>query len=129
MRITSFYAALCGLLFAVLSVRTLLLRRKFRIAVGDGGNRQLLRAMRVHANFAEYVPLCLLLVAFCEAQGASARYLHLALAGLLLGRVSHAYGVSQESERISFRVFGVAVTLAVLISASLRLVMQFIDRG
>ena len=56
MRITSFYSALLALLFCALSLRTLLLRRKLRVAVGDAGNLQLLRAMRVHANFAEYVP-------------------------------------------------------------------------
>lgn len=48
------YAAVLGLLFAALSVRTLLLRRRLRVALGDGGDERLLRAMRVHANFAEY---------------------------------------------------------------------------
>ncbi len=45
---TPFYAALLGLLFFALSVRTLRLRRKLRIDMGDGGNEQLLRAVRVH---------------------------------------------------------------------------------
>jgi uncharacterized membrane protein YecN with MAPEG domain/dihydrofolate reductase len=93
MRITAFYAALLALLFGILSVRTLLLRRRLRVAVGDASDAQLLRAMRVHANFAEYVPLCLLLVAFCEAQGTPAPWVHLALTGLLVGRLVHAYGV------------------------------------
>jgi len=125
MRITSLYAALLALLFGVLSIRTLLLRRKLRIAVGDAGNAQLLRSMRVHANFAEYVPLCLLLVALCESQGAPAGWLHATLAALLVGRLSHAYGVSQVNEPPAFRVIGVALTLTVLFTAAVRLLVVF----
>lgn len=127
MRITSFYAALLALLFGALSVRTLLLRRRLRVAVGDAGNAQLLRAMRVHANFAEYVPLCLLLLAFCEAHGTPAPWLHAALAGLLVARLSHAYGVSQVNEPVGFRVLGVALTLTVLFAASIRLLLVFVN--
>ncbi|MBV9890648.1 MAG: MAPEG family protein [Rhizobacter sp.] len=108
-----------------MSIRTLLLRRKLRVAVGDAGNTQLLRAMRVHANFAEYVPFCLLLVAFCELQGTPASWLHAALTGLLVGRLSHAYGVSQVKEPSGLRVLGVALTLTVLFSSAIRLVLVF----
>jgi hypothetical protein len=52
MDIRPFYAALLGMLFFVLSVGTLRLRRKLQIAIGDAGNQQLLRAMRIHSNFA-----------------------------------------------------------------------------
>jgi len=128
MPITSFYAAILALLFGALSVRTLLLRRRLRVAVGDGGDARLLRAVRVHANFAEYVPLCLLLVAFCEAQGASTVWLHAVLAGLLLARLSHAYGVSQVDEPAGFRVFGVALTLTVLFISAFRL-LSVVPRG
>ncbi|MEN9842262.1 MAG: hypothetical protein RLZZ612_91 [Pseudomonadota bacterium] len=38
-----------------------------RVAVGDGGHPELLRAMRVHANFAEYVPLSLGLILVTSA--------------------------------------------------------------
>ena len=112
--ITSFYAALLTLLFLALSVRTLRVRRRLGIAVGDDGNQVLLRAMRAHANFAEYVPLCLLLAAFVEARGAPAGALHAGLAALLAGRLVHAYGVSQPSEDFRLRVFGIGVTLTFL---------------
>ncbi len=115
------YAAILGLLFVGLSVRTLRLRRTLHIAVGDGGNPVLLRAMRVHANFAEYVPLSLLLLYFLQSQGASGWFLHLLGAGLLIGRIAHAYGVSQVNETGGFRVLGMALTLGVLITACARL--------
>ena len=118
MPITSFYAALLALLFVVLSVRTLRLRRRLGIAVGDDGSAAMLRAMRVHANFAEYVPLCLLLSALAEAAGAPAMALHAGLAALLAGRAVHAYGVGQVREDFRFRVVGVGVTLTFLVVAA-----------
>ena len=63
------YAALLALFFVALSIRTLRLRRELRIAVGDGGNPAMLRAMRVHANFAEYVPLGLILLPMNSMNG------------------------------------------------------------
>ena len=129
MRITAFYAALFGLLFVVLSVRTLRLRRRLQIAVGDAGNQEMLRAVRAHANFAEYVPLSLLLIYFTEVQGAQIVFLHIAGACLLLGRLSHAYGVSQLAENFRFRVFGMAMTLTTIIVASLYLVLAYVRTG
>lgn len=125
MHVTAFYAALLGLLFVVLSVRTLRLRRRLGITVGDSGNPAMLRAMRVHANFAEYVPLCLLLTGFVEAQGAPAVVVHIVGACLLLGRVSHAYGVGQQAERFGFRVFGMAMTLSTIVVTSVYLLFCF----
>ena len=123
MHVTPLYAALLALLFVGLSVRTLSLRRKLRVAVGDEGHIELLRASRVHANFAEYVPLCILLLGLCEVQGVSPAVLHIAFASLVVARVAHAYGVSQVREPFGFRVFGVAVTLTLLILSSLFLLV------
>ena len=65
--ITPIYAALLGLIFVILSVKTIIIRRKNKIAVGDGNNLELQRAMRVHANFAEYTPITIILVGFVES--------------------------------------------------------------
>ena len=124
MRILPLYAALLALLFVVLSVRTLRLRHGLRIAVGDAGDERMLRAMRVHANFAEYVPLCLFLLYLLEAQGAAAWYLHVLGACLLAGRLVHAFGVSRAREKLALRVTGMAATLAVLIAASIALLVR-----
>jgi uncharacterized membrane protein YecN with MAPEG domain len=68
--VTSTYAALLALLFIALSVRTVRLRATLKIALGDGGNERLLRANRVHGNFAEYVPITLLVSLLLEIGGA-----------------------------------------------------------
>lgn len=127
MQVVSIYAALLGLLFIALSVRTLRMRRKLGIAVGDAGNETMLRAMRVHSNFAEYVPLSLLLIYFVEASGASPLFVHVLGASVVVGRVSHAFGVSQVRERFVFRVVGMALTLTPLGFAALWLVQVFVN--
>ncbi len=129
MHITLLYAALLGLLFVGLSVRTLLLRRRFGIAIGDAGNESMLRAMRVHANFAEYIPLSLLLIYLVENTGANPLLVHALGAAMLAGRVSHAIGVSRAKENYAFRVTGMALTLTPLIVASLQLLQVFLTQN
>ena len=119
------YAALFALFFVVLSVRTLRLRHQLRIAVGDKGDERMLRAMRVHSNFAEYVPITLLLLLMVEMQGGSATMIHGYCIALLAGRMAHAYGVSQVKENFRFRVFGMALTLAILVSSAITLLVDY----
>jgi uncharacterized protein len=118
MKLLPLYAALLALVFVFLSVRTLMLRKKFQIGVGSSGNEQLLRASRVHSNFAEYVPITLLLIYFAEMQGASTHFVHFTGISLLLGRVLHAYGVSQVKEQLVFRIAGMSLTLTSLLVAT-----------
>jgi len=106
MNITSTYAAILALLFVGLSVRILRLRRSLKIAIGDGGDKKMLRAIRVHSNFAEYVPFGLLLLYLAETQGAPSAVIHGVGLCLLIGRLSHMYGVSQENEQFQYRVLG-----------------------
>lgn len=115
MLITSLYAALLVLVFVALTVQVIRFRRQYQVALGDGGHAALGRAIRVHANFVEYVPLALLLLFFAEYQGLSGGLVHLLGATLLLGRVLHAYGVSQVRENLRFRSVGVVLTLLVLL--------------
>lgn len=126
--ITPFYAAILALLFFVLAVRTVLLRRRFRIAIGDAGNNEMLRAMRVHANFAEYVPITLLLIFMLELQGVRPVFVHVLCICLLLGRFSHAYGVSRISENYRYRVFGMSMTFTALVGSAVLLVVTYIVR-
>jgi hypothetical protein len=119
--ITATYAAVLALVFVGLSVRTIRLRRRARVAIGDGGDKLLARAARVHANFAEYVPLALLLIYFAESSGAPKPAVHALCALLLIGRLVHAWGVSQPKEDFRFRVAGMAMTFAAIVLAALAL--------
>ncbi|MBX3650053.1 MAG: MAPEG family protein [Burkholderiales bacterium] len=119
MTVTPLYAAILGLIFVALSLQTIRLRRRHRVALGDGDQAPLRRAMRVHANFAEYVPLALLLMFFVERGGGSALRIHVLGIALLAGRLLHAWGVSQARENFRYRTTGMVLTFSVIISASL----------
>lgn len=118
MRIVSIYAALLALLFVFLSIRTIRLRRRLQIAIGHREDERMLRAMRVHANFAEYAPFALLLIAFVELGAAPQLLVHALASLLVLGRLSHAWGVSQLKEDYRFRVAGMAMTFTSILLAA-----------
>jgi uncharacterized membrane protein YecN with MAPEG domain len=121
--VTPIYAALLALLFVFLSLRTIHLRRRHRVALGDGDNPELRRAMRAHANFAEYVPFALLLVYFVERDGAHLALVHALGLALLAGRLLHAWGVSQPREDFRFRVTGMVLSFGVLLTTALLLLL------
>ena len=69
----------------------------------------------MHSNFAEYTPITLLLLYFLEEQGAIPGLLLNALCFIfLVGRILHAYGVSQVKEDFRFRVTGMVLTFFVI---------------
>ena len=123
---TALYAALLALLFLVLAALVIRLRQELQVALGDAGEKSLNRAIRVHANFAEYVPLALLLVYFVETSGAPQLLVHGLGLALLLGRALHAYGVSQTREQLKFRVSGMVATFGVLGVSSLYLLYAYL---
>jgi uncharacterized protein len=115
------YAAVFAIFFVVLSIRTIRQRRSLKIGLGDAGNKDMQRAVRVHANFAEYVPLSLLMIYLVEQSGVYVWFLHALCLGLLAGRLSHAYGVSQTKENYRYRVAGMTLTLATLVTCAAHL--------
>ena len=125
---TALYAAVFGLVLVVLSVRTLRLRRRFQVAIGHGDEPILERAMRVHANFCEYVPIALLLLYFFETGVGGTLWVHALGVTLLVGRVLHAVGVSKTGEDLRFRVIGMAMTFTVIISAAGRILWAYAGR-
>jgi uncharacterized protein len=118
MQITALYAGLLAPLFVLLSVRVIAVRRTARVAVGDGDDALLRRRMRVQANFAEYVPFALVLMALAEALGTTAWLMHLLGATLLAGRLAHAWGMSQPREVFGFRVAGMFMTFGTILAAA-----------
>ncbi len=122
--ITAFYAALLAVLFLVLSVRVIGWRRESRVEFGHGEDIELLRRMRVHANFAEYVPFTLLLMALAESMAPPHVLLH-ARRALARGRAPAACLRRLAIPPVMrYRVYGmwltfVALGLAALICLSL----------
>ena len=92
--VTAACAALCGLLILTLGVRVTKLRLRHRVALGDGGEPALMRAIRVHGNTVEFVPIFLIL-SLCYELYAGANWALITVVALfLLGRLSFAVGLS-----------------------------------
>lgn len=94
--------------------------------MGDGGHTGLTKAIRAHSNFAEYTPMCLLLIYLLETVAGAVLMVHAYGVLLIFGRCVHAFGVSQIDENYSFRVTGMACTFVVLIGCSLRLLQEIL---
>lgn len=123
--VTAFYAALLGLLGAVLTARVIMGRGKFAVAAGDGGQRPLAQAIRAHANFAEQVPLALLLLAFAEASGTPKAIVHVAGIVLVVARLFSAAGLSASLEDRLPRRIGAGLTMLTVIAGAVLILLRF----
>lgn len=119
MFVTSLYAGLLAIWFLVLSARVIARRRSDGIHLGDGADNEMQRRIRGHANFAEYVPICLVLIAVLEYGGTAGWLLHLLGATLLVGRVLHGYALSFTEHFFQGRFLGTVLTFGVLAVAGL----------
>ena len=122
--VTSLYVALLAFLFVFLSIRVIGRRRSSRVALGTGDDRNLERRTRVQANFAEYVPLALILLLLVEIAGLPRMMLHAAGTVLVIARILHAIGVSGEPENFRLRTGGMAATFSVILFLAVTLLVQ-----
>jgi uncharacterized protein len=75
------------------------------------------RAVRVQANFTEYVPLALVVMALGEMAGVPAAIVHIEGIALLGGRVLHAWGLGRQAGRSPGRFSGTTLTFAAIACA------------
>jgi uncharacterized membrane protein YecN with MAPEG domain len=122
--ITAVYAAILGLLGALLTVRVIMNRVRLKVDVGDGGHAALTQAIRAHANFAEHVPLALLLIALAEAGGAWPLAIHILCAVLLLARLASAWGLSHSMAPTGGRTAGAGMTILIITTTSLLILFR-----
>jgi uncharacterized membrane protein YecN with MAPEG domain len=118
------YAALLGLLAALLTVRVILARVKTGIQAGDGGNAQLAQAIRAHANLAEQAPLALILIVLAEATGVPAVVVHGLGSLLVIGRLSNAWGLGRSLGPTPPRQIGAGLTVLVVAAASVLILFR-----
>ena len=91
--ITAIYAAILALIILALGVNVTMHRVKLRISLGDGGNPQMLRMIRRHANAIEYVPIAVVLMAIYEVNGGWHWALHIVGIALVAGRLIQTAGM------------------------------------
>ena len=112
---TAVYGGMLGLLFLMLSLNVIRIRRAVGANLGHDGNPRLQRAVRGHANFSEYVPLVLLLMGIAELSDTPVWRLHVLGGTLLLGRLLHAYCFALTEGHFPSRFGGMALTFAALV--------------
>jgi uncharacterized protein len=112
-------AGMLGVWYAVLAVSVIRLRFKHRVSLGDGGVAELQARIRAHANFAEYVPLVLILMGLVELAGGNRTVLMWSGIALVASRVLQALGIWKRKAPNAFRFTGTCVTLLLLVYYSL----------
>lgn len=127
--VTGLCAGILGIVFLVVTMMVGMQRRNAKVSVGDGGDEQLLRAMRRQANFVETAPLGLLLMFLCELNvsdifGAAPNYIYGIGGALVVGRICHAIGMTSDKYFI-FRAGGMMLTLLAILVSSIMLMYQF----
>jgi uncharacterized membrane protein YecN with MAPEG domain len=115
---TALYAGLLGLIWIGIAFVAGRTRGSTGISMGDGGNVELIVAMRRHANFVESVPLVLILIGLLEMNGVGLAAIHGLGATFVVARVLHAVGMRSNPEPNPLRVVGaVGTTLVIAISS------------
>lgn len=112
--VTALYGSLNAIFNIALATMVVRQRGKTGVSIGEGspdiaGAKDLALAIRIHANNAEFVPLCILMMLLAELCGGSPFVLHLAGGILLVSRVSHVIGMPRKAPNV-FRSVGVTGT-------------------
>jgi uncharacterized membrane protein YecN with MAPEG domain len=105
--ITLTIAGAAALLNIWLARRVGQIRMSNKISIGDGGNEALTARMRAQANFVEYTPFFLILLALIELAIGSRTWLWIVAVVYILGRIAHAFGMDRpHPDRLRLRMIG-----------------------
>jgi uncharacterized membrane protein YecN with MAPEG domain len=89
--ITALYGAILALIVVALGINVTVYRAKLKIPLGDGGNAQMLRMIRLHGNAIEYVPLAIVLMLAYELNGGGHTALNVIGIALVAGRLAQSW--------------------------------------
>ena len=123
--VTTFYAGLLGLMSIAIAIVVGRVRGKADVSIGDGGNVDLIAAMRRHANFVEVVPLALILIGLLELNGVEKSAIHGLGASLVIARLCHAVGYGTNDSLVTLRIVGAAVSTLIILVASIWAITVF----
>lgn len=120
-------AAAAAVLNFWLAVRISKARIATKVWHGDGGNPLLLQRMRAQANFVEYTPFVLILIAAIEMTGKGGTWLAVVGSVYMLSRVAHGFGMD-KSAPAALRGIGAALTMAILLGLAVMAVLIALGR-
>ena len=113
--ITALYAGILALMVVALAVNVTMHRVKLRVPLGDGGNAEMLRMIRLHGNAIEYIPLALVLMAIYELNGGW----HIAGIAMVAARLIQTAGMWSTEVAGTGRRVGQSLTWLSLIGLAL----------
>jgi uncharacterized membrane protein YecN with MAPEG domain len=117
--ITALYAGILALIFVALGINVTRHRVKLRVSIGDGGNPEMLRMIRVHANAAEYIPFAVVLMALYELNGGWHLALHIIGIALIVGRALQSWNMWTTEKAGLGRQMGQSLTWLSIIALAL----------
>ena len=126
MPITPLFAAVFALMYVVLAVLVIHQRLNKKVVLGSGEDRELERAIRVHGNFAEYVPFTLLLLWFLESITFNSGLALILGCVLLVGRIAHVIGIRDPENYMILRQVGMLATFSVMGCCSAFLIWHYL---
>ena len=112
--ITLTIAAAAALINIWLGIRVSQLRIRDKVSIGDAGNNRVACRMRAHANFIEYTPIFLILLAAVEMARGPQTWLWAVAILYILGRLAHPFGMDRPAPN-PFRMVGTIITWAMLV--------------
>lgn len=122
---TAVFAGLLAIELVILSGWIVMGRVQKNALAGDAGDGNFAKRIRAQANFAEYVPFALLLIALLEGRGGSHGLVVTLLVILLIGRLAHPVGMftpPNSPQQFALRGGGIVATFVVTVVAALALI-------
>ena len=109
MNISILFTIIFTIFYLILTIITIKARKSTKVAYGDDGNKELIKAVRAHGNFFEFTVFFIISSFLLEILDAGPIYVLFINIVFLIGRISHAY--SMLKEKIIFRMVGMMATL------------------
>jgi hypothetical protein len=118
-----FYVGVHLLLLAYISFNVGRNRIRHKVNLGDGGNEEVLRAVRAQGNYIEYTPLALLGLYGLSAAGFSVWVIHLFGLTYTIARLLHFIGLGLNKMEKG-RFYGTIGTMLVLLIMGATLIIR-----
>ncbi|MFD2166396.1 MAPEG family protein [Thalassotalea euphylliae] len=123
--ITALYASILAILFVALAFNVIRFRFKYKVGLGAGEHSELDKAIRIHGNFAEYMPLAMLLMAGAELSNVDDAWLHIAGITFVVGRLLHTVGLTKTKGTSMPRFIGMISTFICMLVLAIVNIIQF----
>ncbi|MCF6271821.1 MAG: MAPEG family protein [Rhodobacteraceae bacterium] len=121
--ITAFTAGAIIIIQMVLMMYAASGRGKHRQGLGDGGNADMLKRIRMHGNLIENAPVILIVMALLEMGGAGRTLMVIFGAVFVIARIMHPLGLLRSSGTTPLRFIGASLTMLLGLAGGVYLII------